>query len=345
MTDRSKTKTIPLSKRGFLAGSAAFAGVLAAPAILRAQGRRGWDRPIIAALNSREGDPTDISIRRIPEILAEQYDIDITIEIYPSSQLAADIGQLEGVQNGLWDIASNATASFFGFTKAFHFMDLPFLYPTWDDALLAVQSDLMVEQFAVAEAETPLKILPIVGAGGYRILSNKVREVRRPADMAGLKFRSSFGGSVVDQNTLTAWGGVPVPLGWSESYTGAQQGIIEGMFVQPIWTYIARFHEIMGHATRVPSNWVGQLQVLNAQTWADMPDDIKGPFMEAAQMAADEGNALDRALEDDFVAQLNANGMTVYEPNADEMAEWRELALTTWDSSGVDSALLARLRG
>ncbi|MCC6002157.1 MAG: TRAP transporter substrate-binding protein [Pararhodobacter sp.] len=345
MTDRRKSPIFPLTKRGFLAGSVAAASVLASPSILRAQGRRGWDRPIIAALNAREGDPTDISIRRIPEILAEQYDIDITIEIYPSSQLAADIGQLEGVQNGLWDIASNATAAFFGFTRAFHFMDLPFLYPTWDDALEAVRSDFMLERFAAAEAEMPLKILPIVGAGGYRLLSNKLREVRIPSDMAGIKFRSSFGGSVVDQNTITAWGGVPVPLGWSESYTGAQQGIIEGMFVQPIWTYIARFHEIMGHATRVPSNWVGQLQVMHHQTWADMPDDIKGPFMEAAQMAADEGNALDRALEDDFVAQLNDNGMTVYEPNADEMAEWRELALATWGDSGVDAELIARLQG
>lgn len=342
MTDRSTPR---LARRSVLAGGAALAGALAAPSLLRAQGRRSWDRPIIAALNAREGDPTDISIRRIPAILAEQFDIDITIEIYPSSQLSADIGQLEGVQNGLWDIASNATAAFFGFTKAFHFMDLPFLYPTWDEALADVRSELMMQQIAVAEQEMPLKILPFVGAGGYRLLSNKAREVRRPGDLAGLKIRSSFGGSIVDQNTLSAWGAVPVPLGWSESYTGAQQGIIEGMFVQPIWTYIARFHELLPHATRVPSNWVAQLQVINAGTWAEMPDDIKGPFMEAAQIAADEGNALDRSLEDNFVAQLNQNGMAVYEPTADELAEWRELAMATWDASGVDPAILARLKG
>jgi len=336
---------LPIGKRRFIAGGAALAGALAAPAILRASGRRSWDRPIIAALNAREGDPTDISIRRIPEILAEQYDIDITIEIYPSSQLAADIGQLEGVQNGLWDIASNATAAFFGFTRAFHFMDLPFLYPTWDVALEAVQSPLMAQQIAVAEEEMPLKILPFVGAGGYRLLSNRVREVRRPSDLAGTRIRSSFGGSIVDQNTLSAWGAVPIPLGWSESYTGAQQGIIEGMFVQPIWTYIARFHEVLGHATYVPSNWVAQLQVMHAGTWAEMPDDIKGPFMEAAQIAADEGNALDRSLEDGFIEQLDANGMAVYRPTADEMGEWRELAMATWDASEVDPAIIAQIRG
>lgn len=339
-----KLSKIKLSRRAVLAGGATFTGVLAAPSIIRAQGTKSWDRPIVAALNGREGDPTDISIRRIPEILKDQYDVDVKIEIYPSSQLSADIGQLEGVQNGLWDIASNATAAFFGFTKAFHFMDLPFLYPTWDAALEQIKSDLMMQQFAAAEADMPLKILPIVGAGGYRILSNKDREVQRPADFEGLKVRSSFGGSIVDQNTLSAWGGVPTPLGWSESFTAAQQGIIDGMFVQPIWTYIAKFHEVLGHATRVPSNWVGQLQVMNAKTFDEMPDDIKGPFMEAAQIAADEGNALDRSLEDDYVVKLGEAGMKVYTPTDDELAEWRELALATWSESGVDPKLLDQLK-
>lgn len=341
MTKLIKTK---LNRRTVLAGTAVFTGALAAPSIIRAQGTKSWDRPIIAALNGREGDPTDISIRRIPEILKEQYDVDIKIEIYPSSQLSADIGQLEGVQNGLWDIASNATASFFGFTKAFHFMDLPFLYPTWDAALEQVKSDFMKQQFAVAEADMPLKIMPIVGAGGYRLLSNKQREVQKPADFEGLKVRSSFGGSIVDQNTLSAWGGIPTPLGWSESFTAAQQGIIDGMFVQPIWTYIAKFYEVLDHATRVPSNWVGQLQVMNAKTYSEMPDDIKGPFMEAAQIAADEGNKLDESLEGDFIDKLNADGMKVYTPTDDQMGQWRELALATWDESGVDPALLDRLR-
>jgi TRAP-type C4-dicarboxylate transport system substrate-binding protein len=340
------TKSLKLTRRAALAGGAALTGALAAPSLLRAQaGRMSWDRPIIAALNGREGDPTDISIRRIPEILAEQYDIDITIEIYPSSQLSADIGQLEGVQNGLWDIASNATAAFYGFTDAFHFMDLPFLYSSWDEALAGIQSELMMERFARAEEQTPLKILPIVGAGGFRILSQDRGEVHTPADFAGLKVRSSFGGSVIDQNTLSAWGGVPTPLGWSESYSAAQQGIIDGMFVQPIWTFIAGFHEVLTNATRVPSNWVGQLQVMNASTWAEMPEEIKGPFMEAAQIAADEGNSLDRELEEGFITQLNDAGMAVYAPSEDEMMAWREPAMATWADSGIDADLLARLRG
>ena len=340
------TTTTKTSRRDFLAGAAAIgARALAAPSILRAQGRRGWDRPIVAGLNGREGDPTDISIRRIPEILAEQFDVDVTIEIYPSSQLASDMGQLEGVQNGLFDIASNATASFAGFTDAFHFMDLPFLYPSWDEALASVRSDLMMERFARAETDMPLKMLPIVGGGGYRLISNRLREVKTPADLKGIKMRSSFGGAVIDMNTLSGWGAIPTPLPWGESYSGIQQGVIDGMFVQPIWTSIAGFAEILGFGTRVPSNWVGQLQVINAATWEEMPGDIRDPFMQAAQIAADEGSALDREVEQKFLAKLEADGMAIYSPDEGEMAEWRKLALATWDQSGIDPDLIARIRG
>ena len=335
-----------VSRRFVLQGAAAgvAASSLGFPNIARAQGRISWDRPIIAGLNGREGDPTDISIRRIPEILAQQYDIDIVIEIYPSSQLAADIGQIEGVQNGLMDIASNATAAVYGFTDAYHFMDLPFLFPTWNDALGFAQSDMMAERNAIAEQDMPLKILPLVGAGGYRLLSNNVRPVHTPADFEGIKVRSSFGGSIIDINTLAAWGGSPTPLPWGESYTGVQQGIIDGMFVQPIWTYLANFAEVLDQATQVPSNWVGQIQMMNINTWNEMPDEIKGPFMEAAQIAADEGNVLDRDLESQYIARLEEAGMAIYTPTPDEMAEWREIALATWDESELDPALIAQLR-
>ncbi|WP_424987074.1 TRAP transporter substrate-binding protein [Microbulbifer sp. S227A] len=340
------TRLMKPSRRTFLAGATALGtAALASPSILRAQGRRGWDRPIIAGLNGREGDPTDISIRRIPEILAEQFDIDIVIEIYPSSQLASDIGQLEGVQNGLFDIASNSTASFAGFTDAFHYMDLPFLYPTWDEALRSVTSDLMMERYAKAEADMPLKMLPIVGGGGYRLLSNRLHQAKTPADMQNVKMRSSFGGAVIDMNTLSSWGAVPTPLPWGESYSGIQQGVIDGMFVQPIWTSIAGFAEILPHGTRVPSNWVGQLQVMNAATWAEMPHDIKDPFMQAAQIAADEGSALDRKVEQQFIDKLGQDGMAIYEPTADEIAEWRAPALATWAESGIDPDLIARING
>lgn len=342
--NRTSNRAASVTRRTVLTTSAAAAAVLVTPAIVRAAGRKSWDRPIIAGLNGREGDPTDISIRRIPEILAEQYDIDITIEIYPSSQLAADMSQLEGVQNGVFDIASNATAAFYGFTDAFHFMDLPFLYPTWAEALAFVQGDLMKQRFAKAEQDMPLKMLPIVGAGGYRLLTNKDRDVKVPADLDGLKIRSSFGGSVIDTNTIGAWGGVATPMPWGESYTSVQQGILDGMFVQPIWTFIAGFAELLSHGTRVPSNWVGQLQVINANTWGEMPDDIKAPFMEAAQIAADEGNVLDQTLEDKFIADLEGAGMAVYTPTDDQMGEWREKALATWSESGLDPELLKELR-
>lgn len=333
-----------LNRRQVLGGSAVAAVSLAMPSIVRAAGRMSWDRPIIAGLNGREGDPTDISIRRIPEILAAEYDVDIKIEIYPSSQLASDLGQLEAVQNGIFDIASNATAAFNGFTDAFKFMDLPFLFPTWDEALTFVQSDIMKKRFEKAETDMPLKMLPIVGAGGYRLLTNKLRMVKSPADLEGIKVRSSFGGSIIDINTLKAWGGLPTPMPWGESYTSIQQGILDGMFVQPIWTFIAGFAEILGFGVRVPSNWVGQLQVINANTWAEMPDEIKEPFMKAAQKAADEGNALDQSLEQGFIDKLAGANMQIHTPDEAEMGQWKELALSTWDASEIDPKLLAELR-
>jgi TRAP-type C4-dicarboxylate transport system substrate-binding protein len=84
--------------------------------------------------------------------------------------------------------------------------------------------------------------------------------------------------------------------------------------------------------------------MMNIDTWNAMPDAIKTPFMEAAQIAADEGNALDRELEAEYLGLLGEAGMEIYTPNREEMALWRDLAMATWDEAELNPELVSRLR-
>src|ERR1043165_6512704 len=80
-----------------LAGGAALT-TLAMPAIVRAQGTQRYLKPIVAGLNSKRGDPSYESIARIPKILNEKYDVQLDMQVHPSSVLGTDISQLEAVQ-------------------------------------------------------------------------------------------------------------------------------------------------------------------------------------------------------------------------------------------------------
>ena len=329
--NRKERKT---GRRRFLKQSAGVGALIGFPAIVRSAGTKRFLKPIVAGLNSKEGDPNYISVARIPEILKEKFDIEVEFQIHPTSTLGTDISQLEAVQTGFIDITSNATAQFSVFSTDFEFVGLPYAITDWDMADRLYKSDLWKEQAVNFEKSMPVKVLPPLGSGGFRLLWNNVRPLPSPDAVQGLKFRTTRSPLSID--LIKAWGGNPTPLPWTETYNGLKSGIVDGFHVQPIWTYKFSMHEVLKYATEVNALFSVQFQVMNVNTFNAMPEPMQGPFMEAAQMAADEANQKDRSLEDSFKEKLKAAGMEIYTPSAAEAAKWREAGESVWETSGKD---------
>jgi len=229
------------------AAVAAGAAISGFPALTRSAQAKKFLKPLVAGLNAKEGDPTDISVRLIPSILAEKYDVELDIQIHPSSTLGTDVSQLEAVQTGFIDITSNTSSQFTVFDDAFSFVDLPYIIPDWDTGERLFKSDLWKQQSAQFEKNVPVKVMPPVGAGGHRMLWNNKRPLQTPDDVKGLKFRSTRSDLVIE--LVRNWGGNPTPIPWVETYTAIQQGVVDGYHVQAIWTFLFKMHEVLKYAT------------------------------------------------------------------------------------------------
>ena len=326
------------TRRKFLR-TAAVAGAGAAfsgfPAIVRAQTQQRFLRPIVAGLNGKPGDPTFNSIADISKILREKHNVQLDIQAHPSSTLGSDFSQLESVQTGFIDITSHTTAAFSGFSRAFDFIDLPYSINNWEMGLRVFKSDLWAKASAKFEQDRPLlKVLPPVGAGGFRLLWNKRRPLKSPSDLNGLKFRTST--SPIEIALIKAWGGNPTPMAFTEVYGGLQNGLIDGIHNQPIWTYVFNIHEVLKYATAVGAYFTVQLQVINKNTWNSMPPAIQKAFMAAAQEAADTANAQDRASESQYIQKIKDAKIEIHTPNANEMKAWRSAGESLWDTVGKD---------
>ena len=84
---------------------------------------------------------------------------------------------------------------------------------------------------------------------------------------------------------------------------------------------------------------------MNKNTWNAMPPEYQTAFMEAAQIAADDANADDKALKADYTQKLIDAGMEIYTPNASEKAEWVKAGKGIWSEVGasIDPSVLKRL--
>lgn len=336
MDETIKAGASSLSRRKFLK-TAAATSLLAfpMPAIVRAQGTQKYLKPLVAGLNAKAGDPTHTSIARISDILREKYDVEMEIQVHPSSTLGTDLSQLEAVQTGFVDITSNVTGQFAQFSPDFAFVDLPYAITNWDMANRLFASDLWKEQAAKFAEATPLVPLPPVGAGGFRLLWNNQRAAPVPADVKGMRFRTTQ--SPAEIALVEAWGGSPTPLAWTETYNGLKTGLIDGIHVQPIWTYGFNMHEVLKHATEVDAVFAVQFQVINKNSLMSMPDDIREKFLMAAVDAANEANAADQAAEEEMKGKLREAGMEIYKPSETEKAEWQSIGEGLWDEYAGDT--------
>ncbi len=321
----------------------AAAGTLGFPAIVRSQQAKRLLKPIVAGLNAKEGDPTHNSIALVPKILREKYDVQVDFQIHPSSSLGTDLSQLDAVQTGFIDITSNTTQQFSQYDRSFDVMDLPYIFSDWDMFYRVARSDVWRRQAAAFESKVPLKVLPPVGSGGFRLLSNNVRRLPEPDAVNGLKFRSLT--SALDVEMFRAWHANPTPMPWTEVYTALQQGVVNGYHVQPIWTYQFKHYEVLKYATEVKAIFSIQFQVMNMNTWKSIPAAIQKPMLMAFEEAAQIANQQDQTSEENYKGELKKKGMEIYTPSAGEMKKWRDAGESVWNTAGkdIDKGLIASL--
>lgn len=321
-------------KAGSVLALGAVAGALGFPAIVRSQQAKRLLKPLVAGLNSKEGDPTYNSMSMVPKILREKYDVQVELQIHPASSLSSDLGHLDAVQTGFIDITSHVTQQFSQYDKSFDVLDLPYMFTDWDMYYRVVKSDVWRKMVAAFESKVPVKVLPPVGSGGFRLLANNARPLPEPDAVRGLKFRSLT--SALDVDMFKAWGANPTPMPWTEVYTALQQKVVNGYHVQPIWIFQFKHYEVLKYATDVKAIFSPQLQVMNINTWKAIPAAIQKPLMMAFEEAALIGSEQDRKAEEFYTGELKKKGMEVYVPSAAELKKWRDAGEKVWATAGKD---------
>jgi TRAP-type C4-dicarboxylate transport system substrate-binding protein len=116
---------------------------------------------------------------------------------------------------------------------------------------------------------------------------------------------------------------------WSESLPGMQQGVIEGIHLQPVWIKAAGFGDVLKHATVTRALMTFHVAQINAKTWDGLGAEAQAVFRQAAAEALKIANDVDRADEAKIIDDLKAK-MTIYSPSADEQRRWEEAGKGIW---------------
>lgn len=247
----------------------------------------------------------------------------IKVELFGGGSLGTYRQTLEMVQNGSIDI-NIGTGSLGSFFEPVELFTIPYVFLS-DDVVEEFfnNSPFWAQLMDKMEQETGLKYLSI-GQNGWRNFTNNVREIRKPEDLKGIKFRVME--SPVYVKMIESMGGSAVPIAWNELYTALQTGVVDGE-ENPISSItLGKLYEVQKYLTMDGHVWSENIMVMNANKFNSLPIAAQQIIKQGAKLGAEANNVSERMVSNIVEFEVVAKHMKVYFPTADEIQRFREVA-------------------
>jgi len=262
--------------------------------------------------------PWHTGITKMTDLLRQRSYGRMNIRVYPAAQLGDTREIAELTKTGTIDMALLTAGVAASFVPSLNLFGLPFLFSTSDQAR------------ALYVGESGRRLMQDVDAAGFKGLGfnvlvfrgpmNTKRTIRAPADLAGIKIRLQQ--VPIHLDTYRALGANPVALPYSEVYSAAQSGVIEGAEGAASGLYGPKFHEVMGFYSPLPVFINTCLLVMSQKAWNALNAEQK----QLLEKAAAEGNEIIHqeyfAVDKTAIERMEAHGTKVHKGPFD-LKPWR----------------------
>ena len=254
---------------------------------------------------------------------------EIDVEIYDSAQLYKDKEVPQAVGSGAIEAGVASLTRYVGDVPAVDVFYMPFLFNTEDKVRAAVAEGSGVrEALEDAIEDTGGQVLYWQAYGGAIMLSNG-GPIKTPADLEGKKVRV-FGKTLGD--FVEAAGGAPTLISGSEQYLAYQRGTVDVGMTGVSGVKSRKLWEVMDTITVTNHADIEFVVVVNNDWWNGLSEEHRAAINEAASVAQEDVRNRMAEIEAEAYAAAEANGMTVYEPTAEELEAWRAASQPVFDA-------------
>ena len=217
----------------------------------------------------------------------------VKVQIFNASSLGNERQLQEGVRSGTIDMTVAGTFSFF--VPWAGALESPMLYQNFDHFVRfysGEQGQALLAQFRKDVAVEPLFVVP---HGGFRYITMKGREVRKPSDLEGAKIRNP---NVPAFNIMAqAVGAVPVPIDFAELYVALQRGVVQGQH-NPVGNIVgAKLYEVQDSLSMVPWGISPHIVSMSKAAWGRLDERQKAAVKKASAEVEKEYPAVARDEE------------------------------------------------
>lgn len=265
----------------------------------------------------------------------------IDVQMFPGSQLGGIESLVNQVQDGIIQATDPADGHFASTFPDIQVFGIPYLFVSREVAWRVLDGEFgRMMQDRMAEA-TGLRPLFWSENGGFRHYTASGRELRGVEDMSGLKMRTM--NHPLHMEIARSLGMSPTPVAWGELYTALQTGVVEGQENAIPTFLVPKLYEVQDNMILDGHVYSINTVVVNEAWYQSLPDDLRAVIHQAAAIGLATNRGLSIANEVEGRAYLEAQGVNIYDPTAEEKAIFRDLAqppAIEWLRGEVDLELI-----
>lgn len=210
---------------------------------------------------------------KFAEILEEISGGTMVVENYPNCQLGSNRELYESVQNGSLQMAEAGAVILANFTDKFKFTQLPYLFNSAESVQAFLNSEVGQQMFEDMAEETGFRVLGCY-ENGWQAITNSKHEVKTAADLKGLKIRTQENEILL--NIYGDLGCNPMPMAFTELFTGMQQGTVDGQINPMLIAYTGGYDEVQDYCTDVNAVYDVASIAINEDFYQSLTDEQRG---------------------------------------------------------------------
>ena len=229
--------------------------------------------------NLAEDHAVHIQLTSFAEQVKEKTNGTVNIQIIPNGTLGSESDMISQIQAGALDMAKVSASTLGNFSEKYNAFSVPYVFDDQAHYYTYMDSDSAQAVFESTD-DQGFRGLTWLDSGA-RSFYTKATAIRTPADLKGLKIRTMDSQMAIDM--MNCLGGSATVMGYSDIYTGMQQGVIDGAEnnVTALRDHgdVTKYYCFDEH-TRIPD-----MVIISSNIWNQFSDDQKSAVTECAKGA------------------------------------------------------------
>lgn len=291
-----------LKRNTFLAGLAVAATVTAAHA---------QDVTLRLAHFAAETHPGHLAAVQFAENVSARTGGAVAVELYPANQLGSPPEQLEQTILGAIDMNLPTHGALDKYDRAFGTAMTPFAFSSYEHAHSVLDGEFT--DWVAPKLEEQGLVMLSHWEYGFRNITNSLRPINTPEDVAGLKLRTPSELQIVA--AMEGLGAATTQIAFPELPNALNQGVVQGQENPVGVIYHYKLNDFQEHMALTRHVYNAMIHVINKDKWDAMTPNQQRVVREESAAAGALMRQAVQAQEEKEVAGLMERGMKVTTPD------------------------------